>query len=229
MDEEENFTIPASEVNILHQEYTEFINLKDNTEIVLSKAMEATEWLNTVFNCIRTSMNRMSPYMKELFIVPVTKSSGKTCEPGNNWAHDEAAAKAATERITAQTTIMEPVPGTGTDDHTRLTQSCVPHNGDRHSLPPTQQNIQENILHTAQSEQSDDSQLQHTRDAHTMYAQATHDECVMTQSRTHHAHDIHMTEGTHLNSQEFVHRRHDLSPINTQHGQNEPTARLGKY
>ncbi|KIJ31318.1 hypothetical protein M422DRAFT_266974 [Sphaerobolus stellatus SS14] len=47
-DEEESFTIPASEVNTLHQEYTEFINLKDNAEIVLSEAMEATERLNTV-------------------------------------------------------------------------------------------------------------------------------------------------------------------------------------
>ncbi|KIJ41810.1 hypothetical protein M422DRAFT_255127 [Sphaerobolus stellatus SS14] len=95
--DEESFTISASEVNILHQEYTDFINLKDNAEIVLSEAMEATEWLNAVFNCIRTSMNRMSPYMKELFIVPVKKSSGKPCEPGNNRAHDKAAAKAATE------------------------------------------------------------------------------------------------------------------------------------
>ncbi|KIJ32949.1 hypothetical protein M422DRAFT_265131 [Sphaerobolus stellatus SS14] len=87
MEEEENFTIPASEVNILCQEYADF---------VLAEAMEATEQLNTVFNCIRTSMNRMSPHMKELFIVPVTKSSEKTIEPGNNWAHDKAAAKAAT-------------------------------------------------------------------------------------------------------------------------------------
>ncbi|KIJ33130.1 hypothetical protein M422DRAFT_265006 [Sphaerobolus stellatus SS14] len=46
--DEENFTIPASEVSILHQEYTDFINLKDNAEIVLSEAMEATEQLNTV-------------------------------------------------------------------------------------------------------------------------------------------------------------------------------------
>ncbi|KIJ33892.1 hypothetical protein M422DRAFT_264024 [Sphaerobolus stellatus SS14] len=78
MEEEGSFTIPTS-------------------EIVLTEAMEATERLNTVFNCIRTSMNRMSLWMKELFIVPVTKSSGKTIEPGNNQAHDKAAAKAATE------------------------------------------------------------------------------------------------------------------------------------
>ncbi|KIJ32219.1 hypothetical protein M422DRAFT_266031 [Sphaerobolus stellatus SS14] len=94
--DEENFTIPASEVTILHQEYTEFINLKDNAEIVLSEAMEATERLNTVFNRIRTSMNRMSPCMKELFIVPSKKVSGKTREPGDNQAHDKAAAKTAT-------------------------------------------------------------------------------------------------------------------------------------
>ncbi|KIJ54598.1 hypothetical protein M422DRAFT_240670 [Sphaerobolus stellatus SS14] len=172
-DEEENFTIPASEVNILRQEYTEFINLKDNAEIVLSEAMEATEWLNTVFNRIRTSMNRMSPRMKELFIVPVTKSSGKTHEPGNNWAHDKAAAKATTE----------------------LTQSHIPRDGDRHSLPPRQQNIQENIPRAAQSEQSDDSQPQHSHDAHTG--------CVI--------------EDTCMNSQESTRRRHDSSPNNTQH------------
>ncbi|KIJ24590.1 hypothetical protein M422DRAFT_274588 [Sphaerobolus stellatus SS14] len=130
-DEEEHFTIPASEVGILHQEYTDFINLKDNTEIVLSEAMEATEQLNTVFNRIRKSMNRMSPCMKELFIVPTKKSSGKMREPGNNLAHDKAAAKAATEQIVAQTATMEPVPGTGTDDCTRLTQSRI-HEG----LPP---------------------------------------------------------------------------------------------
>ncbi|KIJ40432.1 hypothetical protein M422DRAFT_256679 [Sphaerobolus stellatus SS14] len=217
MDEEESFTIPAKEVNILHQEYTEFINLKDNTEIVLSEAMEATERLNTVFNRIRTSMNRMSPRMKELFIVPVTKSSGKTREPGYNWAHDKEAAKAATEQIMVQTAIVVPVPGTGTDDRMRLTKSHVPHDGDRHSLPPRQQNIQENIPHAAKSEQSDDSQLRCGHDAHTGYVQTTRDEHVMTQSRMHHAHDIHVTEDTRVNSQESMHRRRNLSPINTQH------------
>ncbi|KIJ27202.1 hypothetical protein M422DRAFT_271633 [Sphaerobolus stellatus SS14] len=49
-DTEEHFIIPASEVGILRQEYSEFITLKDNTEIVLAEAMEATEWLNTVFS-----------------------------------------------------------------------------------------------------------------------------------------------------------------------------------
>ncbi|KIJ22780.1 hypothetical protein M422DRAFT_276743 [Sphaerobolus stellatus SS14] len=120
-EEEEHFTIPASEVGILHQEYTEFINLKDNTEIVLAEAMEATERLNMVFSQIRTSMNRMSPHMKELFIVPSKKASGRMREPGNNQAHDKAAAKAATERIVAQVATMEPVPGTGTDDCGRNT------------------------------------------------------------------------------------------------------------
>ncbi|KIJ46739.1 hypothetical protein M422DRAFT_249907 [Sphaerobolus stellatus SS14] len=80
-EEEGYFTIPASEVSTLWQEYTEFINLKDNTEIVLSEAMEATEQLNTVFSQIRTSMNRMSLRMKELFLVPSKKASGKMREP----------------------------------------------------------------------------------------------------------------------------------------------------
>ncbi|KIJ48343.1 hypothetical protein M422DRAFT_247672 [Sphaerobolus stellatus SS14] len=126
MEEEENFTIPASEVTMLCQEHVDFINLKDNSEIVLTEAMEATEWLNTVFNHIRTSMNRMSPRMKELFIVPVTKSSRKTIEPGNNQAHDKAAPKAATERRIVQIAIVVPVPGTGIDDRMRLKQSHVP-------------------------------------------------------------------------------------------------------
>ncbi|KIJ27999.1 hypothetical protein M422DRAFT_270766 [Sphaerobolus stellatus SS14] len=48
-EEEGSFTIPASEVNILCQEYADFINLKDNTEIVLTEAMEATEQLKRHF------------------------------------------------------------------------------------------------------------------------------------------------------------------------------------
>ncbi|KIJ49765.1 hypothetical protein M422DRAFT_246125, partial [Sphaerobolus stellatus SS14] len=187
-DEEEHFTIPASEVGILCQEYTEFINLKDNAEIVLSEAMEATEWLNTVFNRIRTSMNRMSPHMKELFIVPSKKLSGKTHEPGNNRAHDKAAAKAATERIVVQTTTMESVPGSET-----YTVSCPP-----------------------QCEQNDDSQLRRGHDVHTGYVRTTRDERVMTQSRTCHARDIHVTEDTRMNSQESTRWRRDLSPSNTQ-------------
>ncbi|KIJ28200.1 hypothetical protein M422DRAFT_270512 [Sphaerobolus stellatus SS14] len=82
--EEGSFTIQASEVGRLHKEYADLINLKENGEIVLVEAMEAPERLNTMFNQIRTSMNRMSPMMKELLIVPNRKSSGKTIEPGNN-------------------------------------------------------------------------------------------------------------------------------------------------
>ncbi|KIJ45466.1 hypothetical protein M422DRAFT_250785 [Sphaerobolus stellatus SS14] len=46
----EDFVIQGSEVVVLRQEYSEFITLKDNAEIVLAEAMEATERLNTVFN-----------------------------------------------------------------------------------------------------------------------------------------------------------------------------------
>ncbi|KIJ33131.1 hypothetical protein M422DRAFT_265007, partial [Sphaerobolus stellatus SS14] len=115
----------------------------------------------------------------------------------------------------AQTAIMEPVPGTGTDDRMRLTQSRVPRDGDRQSLPPRQPNIQKNTPHAAQSEQSDDSQPRRSRDAHTGYVRATRDECVMTQSRTRHARDIRVTEDTRVNSQESTCRRHISSPINT--------------
>ncbi|KIJ53777.1 hypothetical protein M422DRAFT_242031 [Sphaerobolus stellatus SS14] len=92
-----HFLIRASEVEIVRQEYSEFITLKDNAEIDLAEAMEATEWLNTVFSRVRASMNRMSPRMRELFIVPADQASGKTLEPGNNRAHDRAAAQAATQ------------------------------------------------------------------------------------------------------------------------------------
>ncbi|KIJ56279.1 hypothetical protein M422DRAFT_239496 [Sphaerobolus stellatus SS14] len=46
-DTTEDFFIKGSEVIVLHQEYSEFITLKDNAEIVLAEAMEATERLNT--------------------------------------------------------------------------------------------------------------------------------------------------------------------------------------
>ena len=49
-DNEGHFLIRASEVEIFRQEYSEFITLKDNAEVVLSEAMEATERLNTVFS-----------------------------------------------------------------------------------------------------------------------------------------------------------------------------------
>ncbi|KIJ43936.1 hypothetical protein M422DRAFT_252868 [Sphaerobolus stellatus SS14] len=76
------------------------------------EAMEATEWLNTVFNQIRTSMNRMSLTMKDIFLVPKQKSSEKTIEPRNNRTCDKAAAKAATERIVTQGATNIPVTGT---------------------------------------------------------------------------------------------------------------------
>ncbi|KIJ29172.1 hypothetical protein M422DRAFT_269439 [Sphaerobolus stellatus SS14] len=103
--EDEGFLIPAKEVSIICKEYTEFINLKENTEIVVAEAMEATERVNIVFKRIRTSMNRMSPCMKEIFMIPSKKASGKTWEPGNNQVHDKATAIAATEQIIAQMAI----------------------------------------------------------------------------------------------------------------------------
>ncbi|KIJ44532.1 hypothetical protein M422DRAFT_252142 [Sphaerobolus stellatus SS14] len=99
--EDGSFTIKASELSTLQKEYVDLMNLKENGEIVLAEAMEATEQLNTVFNQIRTPMNRMSPMLKDIFLVPKQKSSGKTIESGNNWTCDKAAAKAATERISA--------------------------------------------------------------------------------------------------------------------------------
>ncbi|KIJ24405.1 hypothetical protein M422DRAFT_274821 [Sphaerobolus stellatus SS14] len=142
---EEHFTIPASEVSILRQEYTDFINLKDNAEIVLAEAMEATEQLNTVFSRIRTPMNRMSPWMRELLLVPSKKASGKT------------SAKAATEHIIDQMAMMMSTPGSGAEESGRTTRSHVP--DDWHSRPPIAPNICENIPHSAHREQSDDSQL----------------------------------------------------------------------
>ncbi|KIJ47523.1 hypothetical protein M422DRAFT_248958 [Sphaerobolus stellatus SS14] len=41
--EDSSLTIQASEVGRLHKEYADLINLKDNAEIVLVEAMEATE------------------------------------------------------------------------------------------------------------------------------------------------------------------------------------------
>ena len=158
-DTEEDFIITASEVGILRQEYSEFITLKDNAEIVLAEAMEATERLNTVFSRVRASMNRMSPRMKELFIVPVSQASGKTLEPGNNRAHDRAAAQAATQRIIDQTSMIEPAPVSGAEERARTTRSRVP--GDRYSRAPLSRNIPEDIPHTARGEQSET----HSRDA----------------------------------------------------------------
>ncbi|KIJ38665.1 hypothetical protein M422DRAFT_258540 [Sphaerobolus stellatus SS14] len=152
-------------------EYSEFITLKDNAEIVLAEAMEATERLNTVFNRVRASMSRMSPRMKELFSVPSNQASGKTLEPGNNRAHDKAAAQAATQRIIDQTAMIDPAPGSGAEERARTTRSRVP--GDRYSRTPLSRNIPEDIPHNARGEQGDDSQPRCGREAHTVYARDT--------------------------------------------------------
>ncbi|KIJ41331.1 hypothetical protein M422DRAFT_255523 [Sphaerobolus stellatus SS14] len=127
--------------------------------------MKATERVNTVFTRIRASMNSMSLRMKELFFVPSKKASGKMREPGNNWAHDKAAAKAATERIIDQMSMMEPAPGSGAEERARTTRSHVP--GDQYSWSHTVPNIQKNIQHPACGEQSDDSQPRRGHEAHT--------------------------------------------------------------
>ncbi|KIJ47415.1 hypothetical protein M422DRAFT_248807 [Sphaerobolus stellatus SS14] len=146
-DTDEYFMVKASEVVVLRQEYSEFITLKDNAEIVLAEAMEATERLNTLFSRVRASMSRMFPRMKELFSVPSNQVSGKTLEPGNNRAHDKAAAQAATQCIIAQTAMMDPAPGSGAEERTRTTRSHIP--GDRYSRAPLPRNIPEDIPHYA--------------------------------------------------------------------------------
>ncbi|KIJ43568.1 hypothetical protein M422DRAFT_253150 [Sphaerobolus stellatus SS14] len=148
-DTEGHFLICASEVEIFRQEYSEFITLKDNAEVVLAEAMEATEWLNTVFSRVRASMNRMSLRMKELLIVPADQVSGKTLESD-------------------QTSMMEPAPGSGAEERTRTMRSRVP--GDRYSQAPLSQNIPEDIPHAARGEQGEDSQPRHGREAHNVYA-----------------------------------------------------------
>ncbi|KIJ39777.1 hypothetical protein M422DRAFT_257373 [Sphaerobolus stellatus SS14] len=134
-DTDEDFIIKASEVVVLRQEYSEFITLKDNAEIVLVKAMEATEWLKMVFSLVRASMS-------------------KTLEPGNNRAHDKADAQAATQHIIAQTAMMDPAPGSGAEERARTTRSRVP--GDRCSQAPLSRNIPEDIPHFAREPQSID-------------------------------------------------------------------------
>ncbi|KIJ43850.1 hypothetical protein M422DRAFT_252764 [Sphaerobolus stellatus SS14] len=170
-DTEEGFIIKASEVVVIRQEYSEFITLKDNAEIVLAEAMEAIERLNTVFSQVRASMSRMSPRMKELFSVPSNQASGKTLEPGNNRAHDKAAAQAATQRIVAQTAMMDPTPSSGAEERARTTHSRIP--GDRYSWAPLSRNIPEDIPHSACGEQGEDSQPRCGREAHTVYARDT--------------------------------------------------------
>ncbi|KIJ24254.1 hypothetical protein M422DRAFT_275010 [Sphaerobolus stellatus SS14] len=176
-DTEEHFILPASEVVILQQEYSEFITLKDNAEIVLAEAMEATERLNT-----------------ELLLVPVNQASGKTLEPGNNRAHDRAAAQAATQRIIDQTAMMASAPVAGTEERARTTRSRVP--GDRYSRAPLPRNIPEDIPHSARSEQGDDSQPRRGRETHTVYARDTPEARVRDTSCARLTRDIRMAERT---------------------------------
>ncbi|KIJ57252.1 hypothetical protein M422DRAFT_238849 [Sphaerobolus stellatus SS14] len=173
-----------SHMEVVRQEYSEFITLKDNAEVVLAEAMEATEQLNTVFSRIRASMNRMSPRMKELFLVPANQASGKMLEPGNNQAHDRAAAQAATQRIIDQITTHSRVPG------------------DWYFRAPLSWNIPEDIPHTARGEQGEDSQPRRGREAHTVYACDTPEAQVRDTSRARLTHDIHVTEHTRVNSTE---------------------------
>ncbi|KIJ50815.1 hypothetical protein M422DRAFT_244762 [Sphaerobolus stellatus SS14] len=152
-DTEGHFLICASEVEIVQQEYSEFVTLKDNAEIVLAEAMEAMERLNTVFSRVRASMNRMSPRMKELFIVPADQVSGKMLEPN-------------------QMSMMEPAPVSGAEERARTTRSHVP--GDRYSRAPLSWNIPEDIHHTAHDEQGEDSQPRCSREAHTVHSLSAH-------------------------------------------------------
>ncbi|KIJ28664.1 hypothetical protein M422DRAFT_270065 [Sphaerobolus stellatus SS14] len=209
----EDFVIRGSEVVVLRQEYSEFITLKDNAEIVLAEAMEATERLNTVFNRVRSSMSRMSPRMKELFSVPSNQASGKTLEPSNNRAHDRAAAQAATQRIIDQTSMTDPAPGSGAEERARTTRSRVP--GDRYSRAPLSRNIPEDIPHSARNEQGEYSQPSRGREAHTVYARDTPEVRVRDTSRARMARDIRVTERTRVNSTESTQRRRDAPPINT--------------
>ncbi|KIJ25167.1 hypothetical protein M422DRAFT_273908 [Sphaerobolus stellatus SS14] len=203
-DTTEDFFIKGSEVVVLRQEYSEFITLKDNAEIVLAEAMEATEWLNTVFSRVRASMSRMSPRMKELFSVPSNQASGKTLEPGNNRAHDKAAAQAATQSIIAQTAMIDPAPGSGAEERGRTTHSHVP--GDRYSRAPLSRNLPKDIPHSARGEQGEDSQPRRDREVHTVYACDTPEVRVRDTSRVRLARDIHVTDHTRMNSTESTQR-----------------------
>ncbi|KIJ40892.1 hypothetical protein M422DRAFT_256075, partial [Sphaerobolus stellatus SS14] len=138
------------EVEVFWQEYSEFITLKDNAEVVLAEAMEAMERLNTVFSRVRASMNRMSPRMKELLIVPVNQVSGRRLSP---------------------TSMIEPAPGSGAEERVRTTRSRVP--GDQYSRAPLPRNIHEDIPHHDRNEQSEDSQPRHGCETHTVYVRDT--------------------------------------------------------
>ncbi|KIJ51817.1 hypothetical protein M422DRAFT_244194 [Sphaerobolus stellatus SS14] len=134
--------------------------------------------------------------MKELFSVPSNQASGKTLEPGNNQAHDKAAAQAATQRIIAQTAMMDPAPGSGAEEHARTTRSHVP--GDWYSQAPLSRNIPKDIPHSAH-----------------VYARDTPEVQVRDTSRVQLARDIHMTEHTRMNSTESTRRGCNVSPTNT--------------
>ncbi|KIJ42838.1 hypothetical protein M422DRAFT_253935 [Sphaerobolus stellatus SS14] len=140
-------------------------------------------------------MNRMSPRMKKLLIVPADQASGKTLEPGNNQAHDRAAAQAATQCIIDQTSMTDPAPGSGADKRARTTRSRVP--GDRYSRAPLSRNIPEDIPHSARNEQGEYSQPRRGREAHTVYARDTPEARVRDTSQS-------------------TRVRRDASPINTQ-------------
>ncbi|KIJ55083.1 hypothetical protein M422DRAFT_239710, partial [Sphaerobolus stellatus SS14] len=175
--------------------------------------MEATERLNTVFNRVRASMSRMSLRMKELFSVPSNQASGKTLEPGNNRAHDKAAAQAATQCIIAQTAMTDPAPSSGAEECARTTRSRVP--GDRYSQAPLSWNIPEDIPHSARGEQGEDSQPRRGREAHTVYARNTPEVQVRDTSHAQLPRDIRVTEHTHMNSTESTQQGCDTSPTNT--------------
>ncbi|KIJ44692.1 hypothetical protein M422DRAFT_251998 [Sphaerobolus stellatus SS14] len=96
--------IQMKKVGRLCKEYADLINLKDNAEIVLMEVMEAIKQLNT------------------------------TIEPGNNQAHDKAAAK----QIVAQGVTAIQVSGMCIDECMRLVQSHKGHEGDRNSPSPGQ-------------------------------------------------------------------------------------------
>ncbi|KIJ45033.1 hypothetical protein M422DRAFT_251231 [Sphaerobolus stellatus SS14] len=127
----------------------------------------------------------MSPRMKELFSVPSNQTSEKTLEPGNNQAHDKAAAQAATQHIIAQTAMTDPAPGSGAEERARTTRSRVP------------------------GEQGEDSQPRRGREAHTVYARDTPEARVRDTSRARLARDVR------VNSTESTRRRCKASPTNT--------------
>ncbi|KIJ48590.1 hypothetical protein M422DRAFT_247438 [Sphaerobolus stellatus SS14] len=187
-DEGEDFIIPANEVSTLHQEYTDLINLRDNTEIVVMEAMEATKQANTMFTRIRASINRMSLRMK-----------GKTCELGNNRAHDKTAVKAATAWIISQTNMMVFAPESGAEERARTTRLRVP--GNQYSRSHRSRNINKDIPSTACIGQVEDLQPRRSREAHTEYARATHDSCVTDKSCADRAHDICIPEALEANAQ----------------------------